>query len=175
MALMALLERDAALRSARDYLTAAAKGNGRLVFVGGEAGVGKTTFVDRVVAEAGSAARVASGACDGSTTPAPLGPLREMLPDLPGGVWPEGADRADVFLRLSEALGRPGTPYLMVIEDAHWADDATLDLVRHLARRVHRLRVMVLVTFRSEEAGAAIRCGSCSATWRGRPAYVGST
>ena len=106
-----------------------------------------------MVTEAGSAARVASGACDGSTTPAPLGPLREMLPDLPGGVWPEGADRADVFLRLSEALGRPGTPYLMVIEDAHWADDATLDLVRHLARRVHRLRVLVLVTFRSEEAG----------------------
>lgn len=153
MTLMALLERDAALRSARDYLTAAAKGNGRLVFVGGEAGVGKTTFVDRVVAEAGSAARVASGACDGSTTPTPLGPLREMLPALPGGVWPEGADRADVFLRLSEALGRPGTPYLLVIEDAHWADDATLDLVRHLARRVHRLRVLVLVTFRSEEAG----------------------
>ena len=43
-------------------------------------------------------------------------------------------------------------PYLLVIEDAHWADDATLDLVRHLARRVHRLRALVLVTFRAEEA-----------------------
>ncbi len=152
MTLMALLERDAALRSARDYLTAASEGNGRLVFVGGEAGVGKTTFVDRVVAEAGSAARVASGACDGSTTPAPLGPLREMLPALPGGVWPERADRADVFLRLSEALGRPGTPHLLVIEDAHGADEATLDLVRHLARRVNRLRAMVVVTYRADEA-----------------------
>ncbi|HEX4685350.1 MAG TPA: AAA family ATPase [Nocardioides sp.] len=149
---MALLERDAALRSAADYLTAAAKGNGRLVFVGGEAGVGKTSFVDRVVVDAGSAVRVANGACDGSTTPAPLGPLREMLPALPGGVWPEGADRADVFLRLSEALGRPGTTHLLVIEDAHWADDATLDLLRHLARRVHRLRALVVVTFRTEEA-----------------------
>src|SRR5262249_9834770 len=103
---MALLERDAALRSAADYLAAASKGNGRLVFIGGEAGVGKTSFVERVVGDAGSSVRVASGACDGSTTPAPLGPLREMLPALPGGVWPDGADRADVFLRLSEALGR---------------------------------------------------------------------
>ena len=121
------------------------------MFVGGEAGVGKTSFVDQVVAEAGSAVRVARGACDGSTTPPPLGPLREMLPALPVGIWPDDAERADVFLRLDEALGRPGTPYLLVIEDAHWADDATLDLLRHLARRVHRLRALVLVTFRSEE------------------------
>jgi DNA-binding CsgD family transcriptional regulator len=149
---MALLERDAPLRSASDYLAAAVKGNGRLVFIGGEAGVGKTTFVDRVVADAGSEVRVATGACDGSTTPAPLGPLREMLPALPSDVWPDDADRGEVFLRLSDALGRPGAPYLLVIEDAHWADDATLDLVRHLARRVHRLRALVLVTFRAEEA-----------------------
>ncbi len=151
MAPMALLERDAPLRSASDYLAAATKGNGRLVFIGGEAGVGKTTFVDRVVADAGSTVRVAVGACDGSATPAPLGPLREMLPALPGGVWPEDSDRADVFLRLSEALGRPGTPHLLVIEDAHWADDATLDLLRHLARRIHRLHALVLVTFRADE------------------------
>jgi DNA-binding CsgD family transcriptional regulator/tetratricopeptide (TPR) repeat protein len=148
---MVLLERTPALGSAADYLRAATAGNGRLVFVGGEAGVGKTSFVDQVVAAAGSAVHVARGACDGSTTPPPLGPLREMLPALPVGIWPEDAERADVFLRLGEALGRPGTPYLLVIEDAHWADDATLDLLRHLARRVHRLRALVLVTFRSEE------------------------
>jgi predicted ATPase/DNA-binding CsgD family transcriptional regulator len=148
---MVLLERTPALGSAADYLRAATAGNGRLVFVGGEAGVGKTSFVDQVVAAAGSAVHVARGACDGSTTPPPLGPLREMLPVLPVGIWPEDAERADVFLRLGEALGRPGTPYLLVIEDAHWADDATLDLLRHLARRVHRLRALVLVTFRSEE------------------------
>lgn len=155
---MALLERDAPLRNASDYLAAASRGNGRLVFIGGEAGVGKTVFVDQVVADAGSTVRLARGACDGSTTPAPLGPLREMLPALPGDVWPDGADRADragVFFRLAEALGRPGAPYLLVIEDAHWADDATLDLVRHLARRVHRLRALVLVTYRSEETAGS--------------------
>jgi DNA-binding CsgD family transcriptional regulator len=152
---MALLERDAPLRNASDYLAAASRGNGRLVLIGGEAGVGKTVLVDQVVADAGSTVRLARGACDGSTTPAPLGPLREMLPALPGDVWPDGADRAGVFFRLAEALGRPGTPYLLVIEDAHWADDATLDLIRHLARRVHRLRALVLVTYRSEETAGS--------------------
>ena len=53
----------------------------------------------------------------------------------------------------SEALARPGpAASSLVVEDAHWADDATLDLMRHLARRVHRLRALVLVTYRSEEA-----------------------
>src|SRR3954452_5823627 len=149
---MVLLERTPALGSAADYLSSASVGNGRLVFIGGEAGVGKTTFVERVVADAGSTVRVARGACDGSSTPAALGPLREMLPALPGDVWPADADRPEVFTRLTEALAAPGTPYLLVIEDAHWADDATLDLLRHLARRAHRLRALVLVTFRSEAA-----------------------
>src|SRR6185503_19312804 len=135
---MALLERDGALRGASDYLAAAIEGNGRLVFVAGEAGVGKTSLVDRVVSEAPASVHVARGACDGSATPPPLGPLLEMLPDLPPDVWPAGVERHEVFTRLSTALGETDTPYLLVLEDAHWADEATLDLVRHLARRVHR-------------------------------------
>ena len=98
---MVLLERTPALGSVTDYLAAAASGHGRLVFIGGEAGVGKSTLVERVVHDAGSTVRVARGACDGSSTPSPLGPLREMLPALPGGIWPDGVDRAEVFTRLS--------------------------------------------------------------------------
>ena len=149
---MSLLERESALRGAADYLADAVRGDGRLVFVAGEAGVGKTVFVDAVVEHAGPSVSVAQGACDGSATPAPLGPLREMLPDLPAEVWPDGVERHEVFTRLSEALRDPVRPFLLVIEDAHWADDATLDLVRHLARRAHRLRALVLVTYRAEEA-----------------------
>ena len=148
---MSLLERDAALQGAADYLADAVAGDGRVVFVAGEAGVGKTVFVDAVVERRAPRSRVAQGACDGSATPAPLGPLREMLPDLPAEVWPDGVERHEVFTRLSEALRDPVRPFLLVIEDAHWADDATLDLVRHLARRAHRLRALVLVTYRAEE------------------------
>ena len=151
-----LLERDGQLRTAADYLADAAGGHGRLVFIAGEAGVGKTTFVNALLSQVGPAARVATGWCDGSSTPAPLGPFVEMLPNLPDQVWPEGATRQEFFARLVGALREPRTrePYLLVVEDAHWADEATLDLVRHLARRVHGCRALVLVTYRPDEVTA---------------------
>src|SRR5919206_2984740 len=102
---MALLERDSQLAAVSAYLAEAGGGHGRLVFVAGEAGVGKTTFVRQVLANAGDAARSASGACDGSTTPAPLGPLLDLLPYLPADVWPADAPRHEVFARLLAPCG----------------------------------------------------------------------
>ncbi|CAM3689154.1 ATP-binding protein [Nocardioides zeicaulis] len=148
---MRLVERDEQLRAAAAYLVDAAAGHGRLVYVGGEAGVGKTSFVETVAAQAHAV--VATGWCDGSATPPPLGPLTDMLPDLPEGLWPAGASRSEVFARLLSALRAPvdGAPYLLLVEDAHWADEATLDLVRHLARRIHACRALVMVTYRPED------------------------
>jgi DNA-binding CsgD family transcriptional regulator/tetratricopeptide (TPR) repeat protein len=150
---MALLERETQLCAVGGYLAEAAAGHGRMVFVAGEAGIGKTMFVGRVIADAGRAARVAAGACDGSSTPAPLGPLVEMLPQLPADIWPPDATRQDVFARLVTTLREPRQrePYLLVIEDAHWADEATLDLIRHVSRRVHACHALVLVTYRPED------------------------
>src|SRR4051812_11782116 len=111
---MVLLERESALLGAAEYLADALAGHGRVVFVAGEAGIGKTVFVDSVAGAAGASVVVAHGACDGSATPAPLGPLRDMLPDLPADVWPEGVDRHEVFARLSEALRAPHPPHLLV-------------------------------------------------------------
>lgn len=153
---MALLEREAQLRRVEDYLADATAGHGRLVLIVGEAGVGKTAFVDAVARTAGDEVALAQGACDGTSTPAPLAPLREMLPALPDGVWPPGAERHEIFTRLSESLRDPASPHLLILEDVHWADDATLDLVRHLARRVHRLRALVLVTYRAEDAAGSM-------------------
>ncbi|MDR7252705.1 DNA-binding CsgD family transcriptional regulator/tetratricopeptide (TPR) repeat protein [Nocardioides sp. BE266] len=148
---MTLLERDEHLQAAAGYLADAAAGHGRLVYVGGEAGVGKTSFLEGVASMA--EAQVAVGWCDGSATPPPLGPLVDMLPDLPDGVWPDGASRSQLFANVLAALRDPpgGTPYLLVVEDAHWADEATLDLVRHLARRIHACRALVMVSYRPED------------------------
>ena len=153
---MLLLEREQALRVAAGYLTDATAGHGRLVFIAGEAGVGKTSFVTRVIADAGAEASAALGTCDGSGTPAPLGALAEMLPRLPPGVWPAEAARHDVFTRLAAALREPGPPpaHLLIFEDVHWADEATLDLLRYLARRAHAFRALILVTYRGEDATA---------------------
>ncbi|MGG5259038.1 ATP-binding protein, partial [Phycicoccus avicenniae] len=153
---MTLIERDEQLRSAADHLEEAAAGHGRVVYVAGEAGIGKTSFVAQVLSDARGSARAVVGRCDGAATPAPLGPLVEMLPALPDEVWPPGATRQDVFARLVEVLRDPPgrRPYLLVVEDAHWADEATLDLVRHVARRVHDCHALVLVTYRPEDSAA---------------------
>ncbi len=153
---MGVLEREPQLRTVAAYLAEAGAGHGRLVFVAGEAGVGKSTFVRAFVADAGNAAHTAVGVCDGSPTPPPLGPLVELLPDLPADLWPAGAASYEVFTRLVAALRSPPTPlpYLLVIEDAHWADEATFDLLRHLARRIDTCRALVLVTYRPEDLPA---------------------
>ncbi len=152
---MALLERADQLHAVTGYLADAAAGHGRLAYVSGEAGIGKTSFVRRVVADAGVSARSGIGGCDGSSTPAPLGALVDLLPVLPPDLWPAGASRHDVFTRLVQTLRSPaGPPWLLVVEDLHWADEATLDLVRHLARRVHECHALVLVTYRPDEVAS---------------------
>ena len=74
-------------------------------------------------------------------------------PDLPAGTWPEDASRSLVFAQVLAALRAPPdrTPYLLVVEDAHWADEATLDLLRHLARRIHGCSALVMVSYRPED------------------------
>ena len=154
---MILVERAEQLRAVKGYLDDARAGHGRLVYVSGEAGIGKTSFVTAAVAAAGDSVVAGVGACDGTATPVPLGPLEDLLPCLPEEVGPEGATRYEVFRRLVTALGTPpdDRPYLLVIEDLHWADEATLDLVRHVVRRIHNCRAVVLVTYRPDEVASS--------------------
>ena len=97
---MELLERDRQLAAFDDWLCEAAAGEGRLVLVGGEAGVGKTTLIERVCANARGRARVLRGACDPLSTPRPLGPLLDITAELGGELdqlLSEGAPRDRVF------------------------------------------------------------------------------
>jgi predicted ATPase len=80
---MALLERESALASLAEYAAHARSGEGRLVFVSGEAGVGKSALVERLAADIPDA-RWAWGACDGLFTPRPLGPLFDLADQLGG-------------------------------------------------------------------------------------------
>ena len=148
-----LVERDHQLQTLDAYLDEAAAGHGRLVYVSGEAGIGKSALVSTFTASAAPQARAAVAYCDGSLTPSPLAPLRELLPTLPPGLWPDGASRQEIFTSLLGALREPpgSVPYLLVLEDAHWADQATLDLLLHVGRRIHTCRALVLVTYRRED------------------------
>jgi DNA-binding CsgD family transcriptional regulator/tetratricopeptide (TPR) repeat protein len=149
---MELLERDTFLATLDGYADEAAGGGSRVVFVAGEAGVGKTTLLE-VFRQRRPDLRWLVGRCDGAFTPEPLAPLFDVAEQLGGSLaeaCAEGADRDRLFRLLLDELKSPAPPTVLVIDDAHWADESTLDLVRFLARRMRDSAAMLLVTFRDE-------------------------
>jgi DNA-binding CsgD family transcriptional regulator/tetratricopeptide (TPR) repeat protein len=153
-----LLERTgelAALTAALDTVRAGSQG--RFVLVAGEAGVGKTALVRRFADEQARAARVVSGACDALFTPRALGPLLDIAVDAGGelaDVVASDSPPHEVTGALLRELAGPKAAVL-VVEDVHWADDATLDVLRLLARKVETATVLVVVTYRDDELPVA--------------------
>ena len=153
---MELLERQSAKASLDAALTDAARGSGRMVFVAGEAGIGKTSLVRAFVADVPRGTRVLQGACDDLLTPGPLGAIRDvarhtrgpLAAALAGGTFPDVA--AALLTELSA-----GPPTVLLVEDLHWADEATLDLLAFVARRVGELPAAVVLTYRDDEVGRA--------------------
>ena len=148
-----LLERSAELEALEGHLAAVrAQGRGRLVLVAGEAGIGKTALV-RAFCERARPSRVLWGACDALFTPRPLGPFVDIADDVGGelsAMVAEGAAAGALLGALTRSLrGRP--PDVVVLEDLHWADEATLDVLRLLARRIELLPALVLATYRDDE------------------------
>ncbi|HEX2895018.1 MAG TPA: AAA family ATPase [Marmoricola sp.] len=151
---MELLEREPFLGALADYAGDAASGNGRLVMVTGEAGIGKTSLIDTFRASRPDL-RWLWGACDGGFTPRPLGPLHEIAAAAGGrlrDLVSADADRNALFGAFTEFCGE-GRPTAVVIEDLHWADQATLDWLTHFSRRLSALPVLLLVTTRDDEPG----------------------
>jgi DNA-binding CsgD family transcriptional regulator/Tfp pilus assembly protein PilF len=147
-----LVEREGFLASLERLLEEALGGSGRLVFLGGEAGVGKTALA-AALAEAAGGPVVRRGCCDIVTTAEALGPILDALPELVAAVDLEaGVSRLRLFLKVRGVLSE--SPMLLVLEDVHWADGATLDILRFLGRRLAGTRLMILATFRSEEVSS---------------------
>jgi len=116
-----LLERDALLTLLGEHGRAAAEGRGHTVLVSGEAGIGKTTLLERFVAEFGRG-RVLWGGCEALTTPRPLGPLHDIASSAAPGLRAllhADANRAAVFGVVLEELSRAPTPTVLVFEDIH--------------------------------------------------------
>ena len=150
---MELLEREASLALLAGYAAEARQGDGRLVVLGGEAGVGKTALLERFQRDLPDA-RWSWGACDGLFTPRPLGPLYDLADQLGGellDLCDRGANRDELFRALLRQAGGPGPLNVVVVEDVHWADEATIDLLRFAGRRLREARVLLVVTFRDDD------------------------
>jgi DNA-binding CsgD family transcriptional regulator/tetratricopeptide (TPR) repeat protein len=150
---MALLEREVPLAALAEYAAQARKGEGLLVLVSGEAGVGKSALLDELAVGLDGESWC-WGACDGLFTPRPLGAFLDIAGQLGGalsGIDAARADRDELFRALQAGLAQPGRLRVVVIEDVHWADEATLDLLRFLARRISGLPVLIIATYRDDE------------------------
>lgn len=147
-----LLERSEQLDALERHLEGVAAGSaGRFVFIGGEAGVGKTSMV-RCFCH-GKSVRVLSGACDALAAPHPLGPLLDIAAVANGAlqaVIDRGGRPYEVAAALLDEL-RFGGPSIVVLEDLHWADDATLDVIRLLGRRIEMAPVLFIGTYRDDQ------------------------
>jgi DNA-binding CsgD family transcriptional regulator len=150
-----LVERGAALAALAGCLRAVHDGGGHIVLVAGEAGIGKTSVL-RAFARENADLTVWWGACDALHTPHPLAPLHDIARECrPRFAALLGGPRPALFDAVLDELRLAGAPVLVVIEDAHWADDATLDWLKFLGRRIERTRALLAVSFRDDEVGTS--------------------
>ena len=154
-----LLERGGQLAILRELYEGTRSGKGAVAFVKGEAGAGKTALV-RAFADSIPGGRLLIGACDGVSTPRPLGPVHDMAsqlgPDVARLIARGTSDGASSHQQLFEQLLtdlRNGGPSMVVIEDLHWSDHATLDLLRYLGRRIADTAALMVGTYRDDQLG----------------------
>ncbi|MBO0844701.1 MAG: AAA family ATPase [Nocardioides sp.] len=149
----ALLERDAELGEMLAAVGSAIEGgHGFVILVAGEPGAGKSALVRGFLDRLASDVAVLVGGCDDLLVPRSLGPFRDMAhdhPELGAALATESLD--DVPPALLHAFA--ARPCVLVIEDVHWADDATLDVIRFLARRVPGIPGALVLTFRDSGVG----------------------
>ena len=152
-----LIERDDQLQQLVRIAKDAALGCGRTVVLSGDAGIGKTSLLHALGDRLGAEYRQLWGGCEALFTPRPLGPLQDMARGLGppvAALLDGGADPSRLFPAVLDSLRDSKGTSVLVFEDVHWADAATLDLLKYLGRRIGGLRCLLLLSLRDDEVGA---------------------
>lgn len=156
-----LLERQAQLAQLNELLAEAGRGRGRVAALSGEAGAGKSALVEAFTSRAGPDARIFRSACEDLSIPDPLGPLYDLAREaqwaMPQAVDARRGQRLPLFSDAMEVFEARTGATLLVIEDLHWADDATLDFVRFLGRRIASTHILLLLTARTDRSEGQAR------------------
>lgn len=157
---MYLLERQEQLAVLNRCLHEARAGAGKLVLIAGEAGLGKSSLVEQFVGEHRRDTRALWGACDALSTPRALAPVHEIAAQVSAGRATRDGDSRDwLFRELLEEFTQLAGGCVVVLEDLHWADAATLDFLRFIGRRIQRTSALFIATYRDDElhANLAVR------------------
>jgi DNA-binding CsgD family transcriptional regulator len=161
-----LLEREEPRSRLEEALQAARAGHGHVVSIEGEAGIGKTSLALSFTETHRRDARVYVGGCEQLATPEPLGPLRDIARDSQGRFSVSATSQLATFEALLRLLTSGRDPGLLLLEDIHWADDPTLELFRYLGRRIRAAPILIVATFRNDEASSQSRL---AALWADMP------
>ncbi len=148
-----MLERERELAELAAAVEEARAGDGSVVLIAGEAGIGKSSLIGALPSVLPFGTRLLVGYCDDLATPRVLGPLRDLVGSVGGTLTTalESGDRNGVSDALRAELDRPEDPTVLVVEDIHWADEATLDVLRFLVRRIASLPAVLVLSYRDVE------------------------
>jgi DNA-binding CsgD family transcriptional regulator len=146
-----MLEREREREVFHGALSEAQAARGSVVLVSGEAGIGKTTLIHAFERSVTAPARVLAGACDDLLAPPTLGPLHEAVRGRKGPLADALAsgDPEAVFSGIVDELSATG-PTVLIVEDVHWADDATIDVLRYLVPRLQSLPAVLVISLRDD-------------------------
>ena len=151
---MELLERETYLQGLDKTFNRLSDGRGFVILISGESGIGKTSLIETFLNKVDNKANILWGACDALFTPRPLGPLYDIAAQLKNGLLnllDKKADRTSIFSKLLQELQESKLPNLLIIEDVHWADESTLDLIKFLGRRANRINSLLIISYRDDE------------------------
>src|ERR1044071_4806404 len=153
---MELIERGGVLSLLGSTFESISSGEGHCILISGEAGIGKTSLVKAFCRELKNDSHIYQGTCDALFTPRPLAPLYDIALQMHSSHLQPGSDidRVSLFTNFFQELSKHTKPIVLIVEDIHWADEATLDFIKFLGRRITRIPCLLILTYRDNEIHA---------------------
>lgn len=151
-----LIEREDSLDQLINRAQQLSNSRGGIALVSGEAGIGKTSLLEEFKQRIKNEYQLVWSGCDPLTTPRPFGPVYDITAGRSNSVLPlleEGASPSIIFSAFYDWLDDISAPLIIVIEDIHWADNASIDLIKYLARRIAFVKCLLILSFRDDELG----------------------